>query len=127
MNPEIEKLLAVLDMPEYEQFEFLCNHEIIDKDDYESVISAVTQEQRDFLINRCLADLAFRLRDKVVKLKYNNYEDTEGYGWHYALRKVYKHITNKRNVDGIDRWIKEKIRPIDMIISALIAGGKDAK
>lgn len=97
MTEEIKK---VLDMPDSQQRLWLFTH--IGKD---------TSNDRD------LAYLAFRLRDEASK----DIEGCERYN--EALEGIYKYLKIQKQAKSFYGWITY-LRPIDMIIAALMAKGK---
>ena len=100
MTKEIRDLLAVLDLPEDEQCNWLSqNTEIKFK-------AHLTGQES-------LADLAFRLRDEAVK----SFDNWWGY-WERAIEIVY--LQSKKEPDDICDWWMYFSRPIHWIIAALI-------
>lgn len=109
--------LKVLDMSEDEQIKCLIEKGVTDGG---LAISQVTNKIVPHWIRIELADLALKLRDEAVPLKY-----------HEALMKVYryrcKHSKKTPPQITFGHWLVEYIKSIDMIIAALIAKGDDIK
>lgn len=117
MSDKFNELLAVLDMEKDEQFYDLHSRGLIDVDDCEVVISAITEEERDESIDKIFAYLAFQLRDEVVD-KTSKFSE--------ARMAIYRLVV----VSGIilpDIWNEMEVwfiscaKPIHWIITALIA------
>ncbi len=110
-------LLKVLDMSEEEQVSWLCNYI------YHHEKGA--DYWHNFL-NRhiSLADLAFRLRDDLVKQAPYSMR----YAWENALEEVYQY-EKELNKEGTDKagWGLDWSQPIHWIIAALIAKNKNKK
>ena len=62
-----------------------------------------------------LADLAFRLRDEVLK----EHSGCERY--HEAIEDIYKYREIRKQGTSLYAWTAYQLKPIDMIIAALIA------
>jgi len=113
-------LLKVLDISEDEQFEYLENTGIIDLNKtcfYKDYGNTYTIDKKG-----TLADLSFRLRDKVVKNI-----DISLEVWAKALRKVF--LTEFKGGSEITMlsWYVNCAKPIHWVIAALIAKqSKDA-
>ena len=129
MSDTIKNLLAVLDLSKEEQFYELHRRGLIDEEDYEAVISAATEEQRDWLIHRILADLAFRLRDEAIRKH-------TGQLWQAMILVMNQDATPQQvydsfHEDGVitnQSWWILYANAIHWIIAALIAkelAGKD--
>ena len=119
-----QELLAVLDMSEDEQIDFLYEKELIDQSEYNAIISSCTEEQKEYYINRILADLAFRKRDEVCS-------DPDGIDkYKRVLHLIYRNWLDKQSeiaqsIVTFSVWLIAFKEPIDMIIAALIAKGKN--
>lgn len=99
---EVDKLLAVLNLTENSP------------ERYGWLLSTIREHNAC-----CPAELAFRLRDEVVKI----WKNPPGYWvWGEALKNVYCKVT-KREWDGIEfrRWFVYESQPIHWVISSLIA------
>lgn len=92
-----EKLLAVLDLPEKEQVDYLFLH--------------------DYDLDESLADLAFRLRDEVLE------SESGTLHWVMAMFDVYMKMTGSKLLNW--KWGYVKAKPIHWIIAALIAKHKE--
>jgi hypothetical protein len=97
-DEKIKELLAVLDLPAKEQYFKvleLCDESPADRD--------------------CpsLADLAFRLRDEMLKM--------EHYAPFEARRLVGNYTTKSHSIEISEYWWACKVKPIHWIIAALIA------
>ena len=108
-------LLKVLDMSEDEQFKWLCDKGITDGS---LARSQITHKIVTRWIRIEFADLAFRFRDKVCNPKTYT-RCCENY--HEALEVVYNHRIKDKQCCSLYAWQAYQIRPIDMIIAALIA------
>lgn len=97
---ETEKLLAVLDLPEGEQYKWVL----------------LESNAHDGLAKLCLADLAFRLRDEAAKESQS--------AWEQAVGEVKFHCCRDR-ADWQDMtgayWFFSAAQPIHWIVAALIA------
>lgn len=109
MSKKIDELLAVLDMPKVEQFEWLLEHKIVDDS---LVRSQVTNEVVPHWIDIEFAFRAFRLRDEV---------SAQGWDFQKLLNRV--RIGSKAGYDDDNGvfWICHIAQPIHWIIAALIA------
>lgn len=113
-----KELLAVLDMTEDEQIDFLFDRGHIDNDDYEHMAGNEPSKWRADIRHRVLADLAFRLRDEVVgHTPYSN-----RYFYNEAFDMVYKRAEENRE-EGTDKanWALDFARPIHWVVASLIA------
>ena len=109
MNPEIEKLLKVLDLSEKKQHEWLINNSLIES------------KYGRFPWSVVLADLAFRLRDEVINEDVKSSIDC---WWCEASYEVYLYVIgeeNEKDEIGLDTWFSMRAKPIHWIIAALIA------
>ena len=118
-----EKLLAVLDMPENEQWRWVCGQDLWK---YFTIHIAGTVENKTFL-----ADLAFRMRDEAreTKEKWWAYSESCEQVANYRLENQWKdtaEINGKYLTDCFAIWIY-LADPIDQIIAALIAKPKEAE
>ena len=89
-------------------------------------------EQREWCVKNVksagesLADLAFRLRNEVFKCLLCDQKGVNGCEKYYAaLEAVYKHREIKKQCQSFYAFLTYRLQPIDMIIAALIAKGKD--
>ena len=116
MTPEIEKLLAVLDMTEEEQYCWVMNNfpdegwKPFPDDEDDSCIRIAKSQY-----SRITADLAFKMRDEAVKTK----------AYKYAQRLVWER-TEYKNAQPFKPmnpqvWWLDMSQPIHWIIAALIA------
>ncbi len=113
-DEKIQELLAVLELPEDEQWEW-----------------ALTNEHRN-TYRESLGDLAFRLRDETVYLKRLEKRDSGDYNiehrlYRNAMVKVYDYLNNTSIFNRITPpqkyfiWWIETAKPIHWIIAALIS------
>lgn len=103
MTDKIQELLAVLDMPEKEQWSW-----------------ALVNKHRN-TYRESLADLAFRLRDEAVDKKLKCFMSD---CWYMALQDVYEYEFERgRTEPKIHEadWLVAVGQPIHWIIAALIA------
>jgi len=105
MDKKIEKLLAVPDMPEGEQGKWLVDNKIIGFGAF---------AMGDDAARACLADLAFRLRDEVIKTS----DDSLSSGFVSIYVKCADRISNATDCF---MWFMFNAQPIHWIIAALIA------
>lgn len=105
MSDKIKELLAVLDLPEDEQFLWVYEHITYEKYECHQCGGQDTSAET-------LADLAFRLRDEVCKVSCEDY--------YSGLEAVYNHRHAKKYISFYAFWTYQS-KPIDMIIAALIA------
>ncbi len=101
VSKSVNELLKVLDMPKDSP------------EQYGWLLSTIREHKAC-----CPADLAFRLRDELVRL--TPYSDR--YAWNNVLEKVYQHVKKNRE-EGTDKagWGLDWSQPIHWIIAALIA------
>jgi hypothetical protein len=108
------KLLKVLDHSEDQQKIFLVVND---------VIKTEKGEKGEVVLCESLADLAFRLRDEMVKREDGN--------WCEAEMQVYDYLGAEKTYDcGLDTYFVMYAQPVYWIIAALIAqemGKKDEK
>lgn len=90
-----EELLKVLDMSEGEQLIWCAENAGFD------------------MLDATLADLAFRRRDEVCKVSCENYYN--------ALEAVYNYKIKDKQCCSLYAFQTYQIKPIDMIIAAMIA------
>ncbi len=109
----LNDLLKILDTSEDEQWDWVSNQ----WQEFSIDPSWRTKEYR----NMALADLAFRLRDEVCNPKTYT-KCCENY--HEALEEVYNYRIKDKQCCSLYAWQAYQIRPIDMIIAALIAKGQ---
>lgn len=97
---DIESLLAVLDMSEDEQWDW------------------VFSQSAEILAtgNESLADLAFRLRSEV-----------ELYQWNCAIREIIEYLIPDFTEKEKRRWWIKEAKPIHWIIAGLIAQSEEKK
>ena len=95
-----QELLAVLDMSKKEQRQWL-------------LVNYFHQRMPGV----STADLAFRLRDEACKVSCENY--------YKALEAVYNHRIKDKQCCSFYAFQTYRIRPIDMIIAALMAKEKE--
>ena len=119
-------LLKVLDMSEEEQLQWLIDKNITDGS---LAISQVTNEIVPHWIRIELADLAFRLRDEVAKVKdlsdiFNPTKLTIAYFDAFMDICDYYKYPWSENKGDVYTWIMYCAKPIHWIIAALIAKDK---
>lgn len=105
---KIEELLAVLDLPEDEQINWLYEKELVFKK-AEKVYTF--KGKASWRCCPSLADLAFRLRDEVNKVEF-----------HHCIAIVAKHLSP--TVMHYAEYALCTMKPIHWIIAALIAKEK---
>lgn len=124
MNKKIEETLKVLEMEEDEQWNFL----IARKDIQEMCQNQLDAWSQPEYKRRVLADLAFRLRDKLHNV-------IGGMAWDRACWEVWKYIKIQCHSNIFERkhlsiekremycchWIAFWAKSIDLIVTALIA------
>ena len=126
---EIEKLLAVKDMTEEEQWVYLAKAGLMshpwNAQDLKLGIElwrwkAYFEREVKDKYQALLADLAFRLRDEVVKDDLAN----ETGDWCEAEYEVFLHIIgeeNEKDAIGLDTWCSMYATPIHWIVIAIRA------
>lgn len=103
---KIDELLKVPNMPRQEQWDWL--NKKFDDDTFHLCLGTpicITGEQE-------LADLAFRLRDKVRREKCH---------YDHAVYVVYNYCKLLRRFENVFYWMSYHAQPIHWIIAALIA------
>lgn len=119
MNDKIKELLAVLDLPEEEQWDWLYSHREEYGFELDWINRAVPSAYKQVMlatIRRSLADLAFKLRDEAVKENWGS--------WVYCVDTVFAYVKPK-GYEGKDTnslvWLATEGKPIHIIIAVLIA------
>jgi len=121
-----EKLLAVLDLPNKPQDEMaeMYNWTPVDVWICQNILTGGDETiayQKGYLSR---ADLAFRLRDEIVKADLANETDC----WCEASYEVFLYVIgeeNEKDEVGLDTWFSMYAKPIHWIIAALIAKQKE--
>lgn len=113
MSDKIKEFLAVLDMPESKQAEWLCKAELIEPGAHACIIDSRTEEEKHAWIQAIFADLAFRLRDEVLSSENGTIK------WVAGMFDVYMKMTGSKLLNW--KWGYVKAEPIHWIIAALIA------
>lgn len=109
MDTKIKELLAVLDLPEEEQIQFLVDY-------------LESSTDQSYLPDQ-LADLAFRLRDEVIKLENGSkflLEAIVEIIGHKEGRAICPTCGHEQATRGFWEW-RDKAQPIDHIVAALRA------
>jgi len=103
---KVDKLLAVLDLPEEEQIAYLIEDAIIDCQDDLAYEPTPTES---------LADFSFRLRNEISKNDIN-------FLWKEGCESVYEYCYKESDeYSSFDAWWLYISQPIHWIIAALIA------
>ena len=114
-----KELLAVLDMTDIEQWDWVCRRNLVPACDWSG--GRYHKNVRDCI----LADLAFRLRDEVSGPR-SIFDCTNlSLAFQGAWEQIAEHYQFewREEKDHLDCWIIYQAQPIHWIIAALIAKG----